>query len=371
MKQDLSVYIHLPFCEKKCYYCDFNSFANMESYFESYISALTTEICNCPELKEANIITVFIGGGTPSVLPSKYVEKIMEALTCFQLTKDAEITIEANPNSLTKDKLRDYKSFGINRLSIGLQAYQNRLLKILGRIHSAKDFLMCMDAVHSVGFHNVSADLMFALPGQSLADWDESLEAVVAAGLSHISCYGLSIEENTPFYKDYRPIDEELDRKMYYAAVEFLGFHGFPRYEISNFAKDGFASRHNSVYWERGNYLGFGLSAHSLYNDTRFENTGNLSEYTANINDKNRRKNIVDLTQKDIMEEFMFLALRMTKGVSAEKFLRKFGIDIYSVYSDVIEKNTANKLLEIDEDRIKLTPKGIDLSNVVLSEFLR
>ena len=367
---DLSVYIHIPFCEKKCYYCDFSSFSGMEEYFETYTAALAQEIHSCSELDGANIITVFIGGGTPSVLPPKYVEKILLALNPFSIAKGAEITIEANPNSLTRDKLRDYNSFGINRLSVGLQAYQSHLLDTLGRLHRAEDFLCCIDSAFSAGFSNISADLIFAIPGQSLTDWEESLKAVIRAGLPHVSCYGLAIEENTPFYEKYKPVDEDLDRRMYYRAVELLNSCGYCPYEISNFAKDGFDSRHNSVYWERGNYLGFGLSAHSLYNNVRFENTGDLSEYMNSIDEKKRRKNIIKLTHKESMEEFMFLGLRMTKGVSAERFLREFGADLYEVYGGVIRKHVGNKLLDICEDKIRLTPKGVDLSNFVLSEFL-
>jgi len=364
---DLSVYVHIPFCEKKCNYCDFSSFAHMEDYFEDYINALAAEIYNCPELKGANIATVFIGGGTPSVLPPKYVGKIMNTLGSFKIASDAEVTIEANPNSLTKDKLTDYKSFGINRLSIGLQAYQERLLKIMGRPHNARDFLICIDSAHAAGFNNISADLIFALPSQSLIDWAESLNAVIQANLNHISCYGLTIEENTPFYNHYEPINEELDRQMYYKAVDTLSYHGFSQYEISNFAKEGFASRHNCTYWERKNYMGFGLSAHSLYNNTRFENTCDLKLY---LKGDGRRQNIVVLTSKDIMEEFMFLGLRMTQGVSISKFSKEFGVDIFEVYGGIIKKNIANKLLKIHDDRISLTDKGIDLSNIVLSEFL-
>ncbi|MCL2564367.1 MAG: radical SAM family heme chaperone HemW [Defluviitaleaceae bacterium] len=363
----LSVYVHIPFCEKKCNYCDFNSFANMEEHYENYIDALVVEIRNCPELKDSNIVTIFIGGGTPSVLPSKYVCKIMNTLSSFKIAEDAEITIEANPNSLTREKLLDYKSFGINRLSVGLQAYQEHLLKIMGRLHSAKDFLICIDAAHSAGFSNISADLIFALPSQSLDNWEESLNAAIRANLKHISCYGLTIEENTPFYNDYKPIDENIDRQMYYRAVELLAAHGFSQYEISNFAKENFPSRHNCAYWERSNYIGVGLSAHSLYNNVRFENTNNLELYMKNVN---QPQNIIRLTQKDIMEEFIFLGLRMMKGISIEEFREEFGTDIYNIYGDIIRKNTSNGLLEIEDNRIKLTQKGIDLSNIVLSEFI-
>ena len=363
----LSVYLHIPFCESKCNYCDFNSFANMESSFDDYVSALVREIGETAELQSANINTIFIGGGTPSTLPSSHIEKIMNALSVHKIAKDAEITIEANPNSLTKGKLKIYKSLGINRLSIGLQAYQDCLLKLMGRPHSAKDFLRCAEDAMAVGFGNISADLIFALPTQTLAEWDESLRIASDAGLTHISCYGLIIEEGTPFYDKYEPIDDELDRRMYYIAVEFLKSNGFAQYEISNFAKDGFKSRHNIAYWERENYIGLGLSAHSMYNSVRFENTSDLSKY---INGKNARENIMNLSQKDQMAEFMFLGLRMNEGISMAKFLTEFGVDIQSVYGDVLRRNVENGLVEACGDMVRLSPIGIDLSNLVLSEFL-
>jgi len=339
----------------------------MESYFESYVSALVREIEEASELKETNIVSVFIGGGTPSILPSPYIEKIMEALSSYKISANAEITIEANPNSLTRDKLRDYETIGINRLSIGMQAYQDHLLKIMGRPHTAQDFLTCVENAISVGFKNISADLIFALPSQSLADWEESLLAVIRTNLSHVSCYGLIIEEGTPFYDNYKPIDDELDRRMYYMAVELLSSHGFSQYEISNFAKEGFKSRHNLAYWKRNNYIGLGLSAHSMYNNMRFENTYDLAQY---IKGKNVRQNITKLSQKDIMAEFMFLGLRMNEGISMSKFYKEFNVDIRDVYEDALSKNVGNKLLELVGDTIRLSKIGVDLSNLVLSEFL-
>jgi len=339
----------------------------MESYFDSYVSAVVREIAETHELQNTNIVSVFIGGGTPSILPSFYIEKIMNALRKYKIAKDAEITIETNPNSLTKDKLCDYKSLGINRLSIGLQAHQERLLKIMGRPHTARDFLLCIDGAAAAGFDNVSADLIFALPGQSLADWEESLRAVTQANLRHISCYGLIIEEGTPFYDAYEPIDDELDRRMYYKAVEFLSSRGFSQYEISNFAQKGFESRHNLVYWERGNYIGVGLSAHSLYDNVRFENTHDLAKY---IGGQNVRCNITKLTQQDAMAEFMFLGLRKSEGISIAEFNKTFGVDIHEVYGDILRRNDGKGLLEASRESIKLNATGIDLSNLVLSEFL-
>jgi len=339
----------------------------MESYFDEYVSALVREIGETSELQGANINTIFIGGGTPSILTPAHIEKIMNALRINKIAKDAEITIEANPNSLTKDKLHVYKSLGINRLSIGLQAYQDHLLGLMGRPHSAKGFLRCVEDAWSVGFGNISADLIFALPTQTLSEWEESLRAAIQTDLTHISCYGLIIEEGTLFYDKYEPIDDELDRRMYYMAAELLKANGFAQYEISNFAKDGYKSKHNIAYWERKNYIGLGLSAHSMYDDVRFENTSDLSKY---INEKNVRQNIINLSQKDKMAEFMFLGLRLNEGISMAKFLAEFDVDIYTVYGDVLRKNVKNRLVEVCGDRVKLSEIGVDLSNLVLSEFL-
>jgi len=339
----------------------------MGHHFDAYIDALVKEICTCPELNGADISTIFIGGGTPSVLDLAHIEKIMSALSRYKIATDVEITIEANPNSLTKTKLCGYRTLGINRLSIGLQAYQDNLLNLMGRPHTASDFLTCIDHATAAGFSNISADLIFALPGQSLADWEESLLAAVSANTNHISCYGLIIEEGTPFFDTYEPIDDDIDRRMYYMAMELLDLHGFSQYEISNFAKNGFKSRHNLAYWERKNYIGLGLSAHSLYNNTRFENTADLASY---IEGRHHRQSIIKLSSKDIMSEFMFLGLRMTEGISISGFFKEFGVNIHEVYKDVTDKNVADKLLEINNDMIKLTRIGVDLSNVVLSEFL-
>ena len=372
----LSVYVHIPFCEQKCNYCDFNSFAGKEAFFEPYVDSLINEIENSTELSGKRIDTIFIGGGTPSVLPPYYIDKIMDSLGKYNISQTAEITIEANPNSLTFDKLSAYRTSGINRLSIGLQAVQDGLLKKLGRLHTSADFFTCHENALRTGFENISADLIFAVPGQTLADWEESLQTLIDLSLNHISCYSLIIEEGTPFYDEYEsgrlsPIDDDLDRQMYYLAVDMLGTNGYNQYEISNFAKKGFESHHNIAYWTRKDYIGFGLSAHSLFENKRFENTADLNKYIEfGGNSDKIRMNITPLSQKDQMEEFMFLGLRMNDGISQKDFKKQFGVSLTQVYSDALQAHSANGLLFFDSNIVKLTKKGVDLSNTVFSNFL-
>jgi len=372
----ISVYVHIPFCEQKCNYCDFNSFAGKEDFFEAYIGSLIQEIGCCTELSNMQIDTVFIGGGTPSVLPPYYIGKIMEALGQFNISKTAEITIEANPNSLTKEKLSTYRKSGINRLSIGLQAIQDNLLKKLGRLHSASDFLNCYENALRAGFENISADLIFAVPGQTLSNWEESLKTLINLGLKHISCYSLIIEEGTLFYNEYEKgslisVDDDLDRQMYYMAADILGSNNFKQYETSNFAQKGFESLHNIAYWTRKDYIGCGLSAHSLFNNKRFENTADLDKYIESSGKPHSiRQNIIQLSLKEQMEEFMFLGLRMTDGISLDDFKNNFDTDIMTVYGDTLNKHINDNFLFFDKNIIKLTKKGADLSNVVFSDFL-
>ena len=372
----ISVYVHIPFCQQKCYYCDFNSFAGKRELFEPYVNSLVEEIENCNELYGRTIDTIFIGGGTPSVLPPSYIAQIMEALGKYNISKTAEITIESNPNSLPPDKLAVYKQSGINRLSIGLQAMQTGLLKRLGRLHSASEFIECYENALRVGFENISTDLMFAIPEQDLDDWEQSLKALIELKLKHISCYSLIIEEGTPFSDDYDkgrlcPIDDETDRQMYYLAVDMLGANGYKQYEISNFALPAFESNHNIAYWKRADYIGFGLSAHSLFDNKRFENTACLDEYIKHSgNSAKIRQNINQLSQKDQIEEFMFLGLRMTDGISRKEFAKQFGVDLEKVYGDILKAQANSGLLLLDGNMVKLTKKGVDLSNAVFSEFL-
>ncbi len=356
-----SLYIHIPFCKRKCLYCDFLSFPDTE-HINEYFDALIKEInaFDCKRVK-----SIFIGGGTPSYVDSGYIVRIMDALSRYNIDSNAEITIEANPGTLDLEKLKTYRSCGINRISIGLQAWQNDLLKTLSRIHTREEFLENFENVLKAGFENINIDLMFSLPHQSYDMWLDTLENVTALEPAHISAYSLIVEENTPFYDMSLDLpDDETDRKMYHNAIAFLSSRGYKQYEISNFAKEGFHSVHNCVYWQRGEYKGFGLGAASLIDNCRMKNTENLCDYIngATVVESER------LTKADRMAEYMFLGLRMTKGVSISGFKKEFDEDMLIKYRNVFEKYS--DFIEINEDSIRLNEKGIDISNMIFCEFL-
>ena len=378
MREKLSLYIHIPFCAKKCLYCDFPSWQGCESYFEDYTESLLNEIKNGERIySDYDISTIFIGGGTPTVLSPKLLGKITDAvLERYNVESNAEITSEANPGTVDGCKLKEMKAMGINRLSFGVQAWQNNILKALGRIHDRETFLKNLDEAKNAGFENINCDLMFSLPNQTFKDWMETLENFSKLDIQHISAYSLIVEDGTPFKKmqeEGRLLlpDEETDRKMYSAANEILAKNGFERYEISNFAKKGFESRHNITYWETRPYIGFGLGSHSYFQAERYNNTYDLKEYiAANGDAKKLRENKEILTDKEKEEEFMFMGLRMKKGISIDEFSRRFGRDIYSVYGEKIEELLDEKLIEKKENRIMLTKRGTDVSNIVFERFI-
>lgn len=374
--KDTGIYIHIPFCLSKCLYCDFTSFRGRDGMYESYKNALLKEIRNTPLLEEYLIKSIFIGGGTPTVLPPRFISEIMEELSKLHIADDAEITIEANPKTLNMDYLRVLKFSGINRLSMGLQSTDNTVLKKIGRIHKYEDFLINYNDALKAGFHNISADIMFGLPGQDIEGFSNTVETVSKLGLRHISAYSLIIEEGTPFFDLYEEgkldlPEESEERKMYYLLIDTLSSKDYIHYEISNFSKKGFESQHNIRYWERGEYFGFGLSAHSLVENVRYENTEDLSFYIENSSNlKNIRTNSHEISEKEAMEEFMFLGLRLIKGIDVEKFKKTFGKDIFSVYYGTIHDNIKKGLLLYEANRIFLTAKGLDLSNMVMADFL-
>ncbi len=356
-----SLYIHIPFCRRKCLYCDFLSFSDTK-YINEYFDALIKEI-NAFDCKKVR--SIFIGGGTPSYIDSKYIGKIMEALSRYNIEKNAEITIEANPGTLTLQKLKAYKSYGINRISIGLQAWQNELLKALGRIHTRESFIENYENVLKAGFENINIDLMFSLPEQSIDMWLETLENVTALNPAHISAYSLIVEENTPFYDMELALpDDETDRKMYHSAIELLKAKGYMQYEISNFAKEGFHSVHNCAYWQRKEYKGFGLGAASLMDNCRTKNTESISDYIKGVTIAESE----GLTKADCMAEYMFLGMRMKKGVSISGFKREFGEDMLEKYGKAFEK--FKDFIEISGDFVRLNEKGIDISNMIFCEFI-
>lgn len=383
-KQELGIYIHIPFCAKKCYYCDFVSYPNMKEKQKEYVEALKKEIKSY-DLQNYNITTIYIGGGTPSYIESKYIVEVLEYIksklnaneTKFE---NMEITIEVNPGTVTKEKLLDYKKVGINRLSIGLQSTNDRLLKQIGRIHKYQDFLQTYNLARNVGFTNINIDLMLGLPNQSIKDLKESIEKVISLQPEHVSIYSLIVEEGTKLYKqietgELQLPEEELERKMYWYTKSKLELAGYKHYEISNYAKPKRESKHNSNCWEQKQYIGIGASAHSYLNNIRYCNVSNLKEYISNMENVEadfEEKYIVNERQnlEDRKNEFMLLGLRKIDGVSIAMFKEKYVENPIFKYRDSLEKLVNEGLVLIDGDMIKLTNKGLDLANIVWEEFI-
>lgn len=382
MRRPLELYIHIPFCVRKCEYCDFLSQAAKEPVQHGYVEQLIEEIrCQSAYYQGYGVTTVFLGGGTPSILRAEEIQAIMEAVDLsFCLEPGAEVTIEANPGTVTTDKLKAYIESGINRISIGLQSADNKELKMLGRIHTYEEFLKTYERVRLAGFTNVNVDLMSALPGQTLGSWKTTLKKAAMLKPEHISAYSLILEEGTPFYETYKDHpellpDEETEREMYYATKAFLHDQGYKRYEISNYARPGYECRHNVGYWTGTEYLGLGLGASSYIQGFRFRNEPELKTYQrinmrASDVDERLHQEIVKLSDKERMEEFMFLGLRMMKGVSGSEFLERFGLNMWNVYGDVLRNLQANHLIVVESPYVRLSEFGIDISNYVLSEFL-
>ncbi len=382
-KKKLGIYVHIPFCIRKCLYCDFLSDTADTNVRKQYIEALVNEICSCP-LKDIDyksqytVDTIFFGGGTPSVLEGDQIDEIMKALAFrFDISKVREVTIECNPGTATLDKLESYKKSGINRLSIGLQSANDDELKTLGRIHDYKQFLETFKMAREAGFDNINIDLMSAIPGQSLDSYKDTLNKVISLTPEHISSYSLIIEEGTPFYDMYGESgpdepDEDTEREMYYMTERLLNEAGYHRYEISNYSLEGYECRHNSSYWTGTDYIGLGIGAASLIDGVRYSNTSDLYSYTkacskaAEVPTEEYRI----LSQNERMEEFMFLGLRMIRGISTKEFKERFSQDIYAVYAKPLEKLVKDGLIIINGDNIKLTSKGIDVSNTALANFL-
>lgn len=381
-KEELGIYIHIPFCMQKCLYCDFVSYINKSECVKEYINCMIKEIQSY-DLKKYNITTIYIGGGTPSFIESDYIKEIINVIQ-NKLEKndtrweDIEITIEVNPGTVTLEKLNDYKTVGINRISLGLQATQDRLLKRIGRIHNYKDFLEAYELLKRVGFNNINVDLMIGLPNQSIKDLKESLEKIIKLNPNHISVYSLIIEDGTPISKllDEEKIklpDEEIERQMYWYVKNKLELNGYNHYEISNFSKKGKESKHNLNCWKQKQYIGIGAAAHSYFKDIRYSNTNNIEEYIKNIKENNIEKN-KKIEEKQTIEdkknEFMMLGFRMIEGVNIADFKAKFVDNPLYVYREKIKKLTDEGLIEVDLNNIKLTNKGLDLANVVFEEFI-
>jgi oxygen-independent coproporphyrinogen-3 oxidase len=387
-KKQLEIYIHIPFCVRKCLYCDFLSAPADEKTKAAYMNALFTEIKTCAdEYRDYTVSSVFIGGGTPSAVKHKYIVELMKILhNEFSFEPDAEVTVEINPGTADTTALKAYYESGINRLSIGLQSANETELKALGRIHSYEDFMKAYKYAAEAGFTNINVDIMSDIPGQTCQSLSDTIEKIVnlSPAPRHISAYSLIVEEGTPFYEMWQQgrldiPDEEQDRLMYAQTKLILEKYGYHRYEISNYAKEGYRCRHNCGYWKRVPYIGFGIGAASLIGNMRFSNDTDLYRYIAAP--CGCRINETMLEQEDCMEEFMFLGLRLTEGVVYDEFEDTFGRSIESVYGNIIRKNIAEGLLYEYENvdtkkeesmgkRLALTDRGVDISNYVMSQFM-
>ena len=400
-KKNLEIYVHIPFCARKCAYCDFLSFPGNRQMQREYTEKLLEEIkYQSAYAQDYQVISVFIGGGTPSILEMGEITSIMETLNSqFTILPDAEITLEANPGTVTFEALVSYRQAGINRISMGLQSADDKELKFLGRIHTYDEFLKSYQRVRMAGFDNVNVDLISAIPGQTMDSWKNTLKKVTMLKPEHISAYSLIVEEGTPYYDRYgehvelendtmtieerRRLmslpdlpDEDAEREMYYFTKEFLKDQGYERYEISNYSKKGYECRHNIGYWTGTEYLGLGLGSSSYINGCRFHNTSSYQEYKNGVFDREEefekllRQEFERLSIEEKMEEYMFLGLRLIEGVSAHGFVSNFGQNIRNVYGPVLDKLVRNGLLEAKDGFYRLTERGIDISNYVMSQFL-
>ena len=387
----VSLYLHFPFCERKCRYCDFLSGPAGEETREDYIDLLCREIelraCEMTAQAETAVAvdTIFIGGGTPSLMTPAQTARVMETIrSCYPVLPDAEISMEVNPGTVNPEKLRWFKAAGIGRLSIGVQSFDDFELRLLGRIHTAAEARETFHAAREAGFANINLDLMSALPGQNIETWSHTLEEAVSLGPEHISAYSLIIEEGTPLASllDAGKLpdlpSEEEDRRMYHFTKQFLASKGYRRYEISNYAGEGYECRHNCGYWTGHEYLGMGLGASSYLGGERFKNPDQMDAYRSAVMSTNgynsaetMRRERQTLTQKDRMEEFMFLGLRMTDGVSEKEFEKRFGVKVEDVFGSVIQRQMEQKVIRRTPDhRISLTEYGLDVANYVMADYI-
>lgn len=384
-KKKAGIYIHIPFCERKCKYCGFLSFDNKSPEAkEEYVDALIREIETLPrEIKDNYCAdTIYIGGGTPSILDSNDVVRILESLgKNISIQGDAECTIEVNPGTVDEKKLCDYRTSGINRLSIGVQSFDDGLLQNLGRIHKKKDAIDAYDTGRLAGFDNISLDLMFAIPSQSQALWEESLREAIKLAPEHISFYSLQLEEGTPFYKRYKDYDlsvadDETERNMYRRAIALTCDAGYKRYEISNTARHGYECRHNMKYWNMDEFLGLGLGAHSYINGSRGRNLSDMKEYTAAVNSGGGTIDFGSYaaeSKKEAMAVYCFTALRKSDGIDLSGFEKRFGKNFFVAYRERIDDIMRYKdegFLELRDNKLYLTDRGIDVSNSIMSEFV-
>lgn len=385
----IGIYVHIPFCKRKCNYCDFISFTNKEEKIEEYIKCLCIEIAEVGEgvkldiesklTDEIIVKTIYIGGGTPSYIDSEYIRKVLDTIfNNFNVDKNAEITLEINPGTVNEEKILKYKQMGINRLSIGVQSANDNLLKMLGRVHNYEEFEESYNIIKNAGFDNINIDFMIGIPNQTIQDIIIMLEKIESLKPTHISTYSLIVEENTPIEKRIQNKElilpnDDIERKMYWKVKETLEKMGYIHYEISNFAIPGYEAKHNLDCWEQKEYMGFGVSAHSYTDKTRFSNIDNVEEYIENTkNDKLENNFIFHEKQGKVsqMKEYMMLGLRKIAGVECIKFETKFNKEVFEVFDKEIEKLLNEELITIENGNIKLTNKGIDLANLVWEEFV-
>ena len=379
--RELELYIHIPFCVRKCAYCDFLSGPADDKTIASYVESLIRELeAHQSSMKDYKVTTIFMGGGTPSILSGKQIGSIMDAVReNFQLDKDAEISMEANPGTVTSEKLTAYKEAGVNRLSFGLQSADNEELKVLGRIHTYEEFLESFSLARECGFENINVDLISAIPKQTLESYLDGLGKVIALNPEHISSYSLIVEEGTSFAREYGegcPKEDELpsedvEREIYHQTEAILKANGYHRYEISNYAKEGKKCRHNLGYWERKEYLGIGIGAASLIRNVRYKNVDDIRLYLERSGDLDCiQEQREELSIQAQMEEFFFLGLRKMEGVSEEEFAAYFGKELLECYGEKLQRLSSQGLMSFGDGRWKLTAQGIDISNYVFGELL-
>ncbi|MDT8715305.1 oxygen-independent coproporphyrinogen III oxidase [Clostridium sp. 19966] len=368
------LYVHIPFCKSKCAYCDFCSYSNMEEKMLNYSQALCKEIMN--SCKGEKIDSIFVGGGTPTYLSLEGWKNLSEAFSTLDIAEGTEFTVECNPGSVDEEKLKLFKKIGVNRISIGLQAWQNKILKDIGRIHTIEEFIESYKLIRKCGFDNINADIIFGLPNQTVKEFKETLNNLTELQPEHISCYSLIVEEGTPFYRlnnegKLKLPKEDKEREMYEAAINILKSKGYKQYEISNFSKEGYECKHNIKYWKLQDYIGCGTAAHSYINKKRYRNEAHIERYIIGIKSKGSATvETINNTNKDDMEEFMFMGLRMLEGISMKEFRGRFKKDFNEVYGDITNKFCDLNLMKVNGDKVFLTHDGIQVSNSIMCEYL-
>ena len=378
LHETLGIYIHIPFCIKKCNYCDFPSFPGMDGCFGDYTDALCREIVQkAGSLSDKTVDSVFFGGGTPSVLPPGCITRIVNALSDnFDISENAEISIEVNPGTISREKAAVYRELGFNRISIGLQSAEDRLLELMGRIHTREMFEECFEIATESGFTNINADIIFGVPTQTMDDFRKTVELILRKGVTHVSCYSLKLEEGTPWYElnekgELPEINEDLEREMYYWAIRRLKESGFVHYEISNFAKPGYQSVHNLKYWTGKPYIGFGAAAHSYIGDIRYSNTENPVEYIMGIREG---KPVTEpgkyIGSDEKLSERFILGLRLVEGIDMKQLKQEFGDEAVAKYNERIRMLMGKNLLCLENGMLKLTKTGLDYANQVWIEFI-